>query len=81
MLKFLSSMLCTSRIHPFFTWELLENFTYHWELKLKLELKFGGQRLYNWDPYTCINRRDLVPLKFGLLFKFKSALRVAIIKL
>ena len=28
MLKFLSSMLCTSKMHPF----SLGNFTYHWEL-------------------------------------------------
>ena len=27
--KFLSSMLCTSKLHSFFTWELLGNFNYH----------------------------------------------------
>ena len=32
MLKFLSSMSRTSKTHPFFMWELLNNFTYHWEL-------------------------------------------------
>ena len=36
MIEFLTSMLCTSKIHPFFTWELFGNFTYHWELNKNL---------------------------------------------
>ena len=32
MLKFLSSVSCTSKIHSFFIWELLGNFTCNWEL-------------------------------------------------
>ena len=32
MLRFFSSMLCTSRIHPFSLGELHVNFTCHWEL-------------------------------------------------
>ena len=32
MLDFFSSMLCTSKYRSLFTWELLGDLTYHWEL-------------------------------------------------
>ena len=32
MLDFFSSLLCTSKYRSLFTWELLGELTYHWEL-------------------------------------------------